>query len=476
VGANGVERSVGEVVGGKYRLERLLGEGGMGAVWRATHIELESPVAIKLIRPTDDQPDRTARFLREAKAAAAVRHRNVVAITDFGSDHGLPFMVMELLEGVTLASRLASGPPLTFSELVGVVSGCLSGLAAVHDAKIVHGDLKPENVFLVEDADGSFPKLLDFGVSRATPEGDRNRGAVTGGEGGWLVGTPHFMSPEQARGAADIDRRSDIYAVGVMLYEALTGKLPYDGATLGELIVLITRGGAPPLSTVRGDLGQAMSDVVAKAMARERNERFPSAREMRAQLLQAARAVPSYRAPEPGEDTGRFVLERVERRAREAAPTIDAAIPITVTLTQPRPNMPSGRSRLVASSLAVVIGLAVLGSLGAWAAATALGGDPAPHAAAAPSSGPAPAPVAAPATVAPAAPPQPAAPVAVASTPTAPEAPPTAPAAEAPPASRRRRGEAERPPAAADPAAAPPERSRTGALGPRLMTDFEGME
>ncbi|MBK8170156.1 MAG: protein kinase [Sandaracinaceae bacterium] len=258
----------------------------MGSVWLAQHIELESSVAVKFLHAHGPQSESlVTRFLREAKAAAAIRHRNVVSTTDFGiSDDGEPYMVMELLEGESLAQRLERSPPLTVPELVNLLSLSLGGLAAVHAAGIIHRDLKPENIFLVRDDDAPYPKLIDFGVSRGAP-GSTGSSAT---QSGLLVGTPHYMSPEQARGLKTIDYRTDIYSMGVILYEALSGVLPYDSENVGDLIMMVTTGGAPPLSTYRPDLGQMMSDVIAKAMSQKPEDRFQTAREMRLALYEAA--------------------------------------------------------------------------------------------------------------------------------------------------------------------------------------------
>src|SRR5262249_10262742 len=164
--------------------------------------------------------------------------------------------------------------------------------SAVHACGLVHRDLKPENVFLVDDADGPYPKLLDFGVSRSVPSSGgsdpRRKGAMTTSDG-HLVGTPHYMSPEQARGLNGIDQRTALDGVGVTLYEALTGRRPYASPHVGDLIMAVAAGGAPPLYDSRPDLGRELSDVVERAMSRDRGDRFPDARSMRTALLTAGR-------------------------------------------------------------------------------------------------------------------------------------------------------------------------------------------
>jgi serine/threonine-protein kinase len=260
----------------------------MATIWEGTHLTLNRPIAIKFIDLVGPNSAKVRdRFLREARVAAAVQHRNVVDIVDFGTtEEGRPFMVMELLVGRTLADRLTDPSPISVGEAVRIIARTLSGLAAVHDAGIVHRDLKPENVFLVSDADGSYPKLLDFGVSRAVdPQGDLKSVLPTVENA--IVGTPQYMSPEQARGLSDIDGRSDLWSAGVMLYELLTGELPFDADAVGDIIIQIATAEPPDFAVLRPDLAGPVEQVVKKAMARKPEDRFRTAREMRTALLEA---------------------------------------------------------------------------------------------------------------------------------------------------------------------------------------------
>jgi serine/threonine-protein kinase len=262
----------------------------MATVWRAEHVALGRDVAVKFISVTGPSRSKyVERFLREAKLAASIRHRNVVDILDFGrSEEGLPYMVLEFLHGESLADRLARSPRLTLDEVLGIVVLSLGGLAAVHNAGVVHRDLKPENIFLVTEEDGVFPKLLDFGVSKSVdPERTDARGAPLTQEG-VLVGTPQYMAPEQARGMKDIDRRADLWAMGVIFYEMLAGRLPYDAEHVGDLLLQIVTTDAPPLSFYRPDLGTELDAVLAKALARDRGRRFQDAKEMRSAVIAAA--------------------------------------------------------------------------------------------------------------------------------------------------------------------------------------------
>jgi serine/threonine-protein kinase len=279
------------VIAGRYELESLIGEGGMAAVWRARDATLERPVAVKLLFARDERDKQRLvnQFLREARIAASVHHRNVIHIVDFGTtDEQQPFMVMELLEGETLGHRMHRDPPLGLAEVVHVASLTLRGLAAVHDAGIIHRDLKPDNVYLARDrAGGVFPKILDFGISRSMEPRSGRRSALTTRDG-MIVGTPEYMSPEQARGVRTIDKRTDIYSMGCILYEALTGVLPFECENVGDLIIQIVTGSATPIHELTPTVSKPISDVVAKAMARSPDDRFQDAVEMQNALIAAA--------------------------------------------------------------------------------------------------------------------------------------------------------------------------------------------
>jgi len=261
-----------------------VGEGAMASVWSAVHETLGRPVAVKFIHARGQNAEVTAaRFMQEARIAAAVQHRFVVDIFDFGqTEHAEPYMVMELLQGESLADRITRGPPIPVKTFVRIMGQALSGLDAVHQAGIVHRDLKPENVYLMHDADGGFPKLLDFGISRVD-ESLSGEKATRLTKEGTLLGTPWYMSPEQVRGR-EVDGRSDIYSMAVIMYETLTGQLPFDAEAVGDLLVKIATADATPVSALRPDLPTGLSDIVAKAMSREPDGRYDSALSMRLAL------------------------------------------------------------------------------------------------------------------------------------------------------------------------------------------------
>ncbi|MFO0608042.1 MAG: serine/threonine-protein kinase [Polyangiales bacterium] len=268
----------GEVVADRYRALRLLGEGAMGAVYEAEHVFIGRRVALKVLHPRFARShEAVARFTREARAAAALGHPHIVAVTDFGSHEGRPFLVMELLRGESLADRLLRAGALAPAEACRVAGEVLSALASAHAVGVVHRDLKPENVFLCEDRGGA-AKLLDFGVSKFHPPGAR---AAHVTKDGTPIGTPSYMAPEQWTGQRDVDLRADVYAAGVMLYELLTGALPFEGATEGVLYGTVVHGTEPPAapSELLPALPRSLDAVVLKAVSRDRAARHQSAEE-----------------------------------------------------------------------------------------------------------------------------------------------------------------------------------------------------
>jgi serine/threonine-protein kinase len=278
------------IIRDRYRLDALIGEGGMATVWRAWDLTLQRAIAVKLLFASESHTEEALvdRFLREARIAASVQHRNVIHIVDFGTTtEGHPFMVMELLEGETLAARLRRQKPLPVAEVVQIGHLTLRGLAAVHAAGIVHRDLKPENVYLKDEGGVLYPKILDFGISRSIEPGVRGGGSQVTREG-VIVGTPEYMSPEQARGVKQLGYRTDLYSMGVMLYEALTGQLPYTSENVGDLIVKIVTGCAPPVHELAPQVPRVISDIVGRAMARLPSDRFADATEMQDALLAAS--------------------------------------------------------------------------------------------------------------------------------------------------------------------------------------------
>jgi len=274
---------VGRVVEGKYRIDALLGSGGMGAVFSAENLRIGKPVAIKiLLRAYAKDSDSERRFYREARMAGSLGHPNIVEIFDMGAlENGQPFQVMELLRGETLASRLKTEGALAFDDALVIAEQVLSALTAAHQKGVVHRDLKPENVFLADRAGERIAKLLDFGISKNLSRGEDETLSLT--RPGAVVGTPYYLSPEQARGDS-VDHRADIWAMGVVLYEMLTGRLPYKAENYNRLIVKILTKKPEPPRALRPAIDIALEDIVLCALSHEPKDRFQSAAEMRAAI------------------------------------------------------------------------------------------------------------------------------------------------------------------------------------------------
>ncbi|MGD0525560.1 MAG: protein kinase [Polyangiaceae bacterium] len=273
----------GTVIAGKLRVVRLLGMGGMGSVYEVEHEFTKHRRALKMLHADMLQhPMVVARFVREASAAGHIGNPHIVETFDAGKlDGGEPYIVMEMLAGETLAARLERVRRLALPELVDVIRQSCEGVQAAHDVGIVHRDLKPDNLFLIERDGKTFVKILDFGVSKFDP-------TLTGADGttkeGSALGTPYYMSPEQVDGDKDLDARTDVYALGVILYQCACGKRPFKADALPKLAVLIHEGKPMPLSERRPELPTGFVEVVHKAMARDRNLRFATPRELAAAL------------------------------------------------------------------------------------------------------------------------------------------------------------------------------------------------
>ncbi len=266
---------IGQTLGGKYRAIRVLGEGGMGAVYECDHVALHRKVAVKVLHPAQARKKASvARFQNEAHVAGAIGHPNICSVLDMGElDDGSPFLVMELLLGETLAERIASEGALPFDDVVDVISQVLSGLVAAHARGVIHRDIKPENVFLTTRAGlPAMVKLLDFGISKVAGADDLHLTRT-----GMVMGTPFYMSPEQARGDRNLDHRVDIYATGVMMYECLTGRRPFHAANYNALLMQILTADPRPLRDVRPAIPEPFEHVISKAMSRDRERRFQNA-------------------------------------------------------------------------------------------------------------------------------------------------------------------------------------------------------
>jgi serine/threonine protein kinase len=273
----------GVVVAGKFRVVRLLGAGGMGAVYEVEHELTKHRRALKLLfARRGESPSAVERFLREASAAGRIANAHIAETFDAGTlDSGETYLVMELLEGETFEHRRERLGRLDIVDLASLIRQACVGIQAAHDAGIVHRDLKPENLYVTTRDGAPFVKILDFGISKF----DEGRTGVIGVTAeGTVMGTPFYMSPEQVVGDASIDLRTDVYSLGVILYECAAGRRPFEADTLSHLAVKIHEGKATPLGEHRPDLPPGFADVVAQAMAHDRTSRFGSARELGAAL------------------------------------------------------------------------------------------------------------------------------------------------------------------------------------------------
>jgi serine/threonine protein kinase len=282
---------------GPYRVDSTLGAGGMGEVYRAFDTRLGRAVAVKVLSgPRAHDPDRLQRFEQEARVAASLSHENVLALHDVGSQDGVDYAVFELLEGQTLRQRLESGP-LPVSKAVDYGVQISQGLSAVHARGIVHRDLKPDNVFVTRTGQ---VKILDFGLAKL---GSHGRGMLEGGsdartptEPGLLVGTCGYMAPEQARGRP-ADARSDIFSLGAVLYEMLSGRRAFAGATPADTLAALLTEDPPSISAIARAVPRGLERVVRQCLERNPEERFQSARDVAFGLRAVSEIVPAPRRP-----------------------------------------------------------------------------------------------------------------------------------------------------------------------------------
>jgi serine/threonine protein kinase len=273
----------GSVLVGRYRVLKLLGEGAMGEVFVVEHLMTQHHRALKRLRPEVliQHPTLAKRFLNEASAAGKIGNPHIVETVDAGAlEDGAPFLVMELLQGQGLDARLQDRTRLDVAEAAELIAQAAAGIHAAHEKGIIHRDLKPANLFIVDGA-VPFVKILDFGVSRFGGDQGPEFRMTQPGE---IMGTPYYLAPEQARGDGNIDRRIDVYALGVVLYECLTGHPPYQAQSYYELFNKIVTGAAVPLLEHRPDLPECIVELIGRAMATEPNARYQTAAEFEAAL------------------------------------------------------------------------------------------------------------------------------------------------------------------------------------------------
>jgi serine/threonine-protein kinase len=294
---------LGQVLAGKYRIERVLGQGGMGVVVAATHLQLEERVAIKFLLPDAlENQETVARFAREARAAVKIKSEHVARVTDVGTlETGCPYMVMEYLHGCDLGGLVHDRGPLPFEEAVDYLLQAAEAIAEAHSLGIIHRDLKPANLFHTQRADGSACiKVLDFGISKIT--GLSGSGAdLSMTRTSTVMGSPLYMSPEQMASSRDVDVRTDIWALGVILYELLAGQVPFVADTMPQLCAMILQQSPPPLRNFRPDAPEALQNVIARCLEKDPKRRYLNMAEFAAALLPFATR------------SGRTSVERISR-------------------------------------------------------------------------------------------------------------------------------------------------------------------
>jgi len=290
---------IGTTLGGRYRLDEVIGAGGMGVVFRGTHTWTERPVAVKVLNDLSD-PELVRRFFREAKAATKIAHDNVVDVLDMGeASDGSPFIVLELLEGESLAERLARRP-MTPEEALTFALPVMDALATAHASDVVHRDVKPENLFLHTDTKGRLvPKIVDFGISKLL---DVTLSVQT--KAGTMIGTPEYMSPEQIEGSKSIDGQSDVWSIGVVLFEALAGQPPFSDRSPLGIVIKVAREPAPKLASEAPDVPPALAAAVDRALEKPRDARHASMHAFMDALLEAA-AEAGIEVSDPREVGGR---------------------------------------------------------------------------------------------------------------------------------------------------------------------------
>ncbi len=299
---------IGTTIDGRYEVVDVLGEGGMGTVYEVRHVTLGRRFALKVLRRDIADAEHTARFLQEAKAAAAIGHPNIVAVSDFGElrlggpgSAAVPYFVMEFLTGISLAALLRAEKTLPPQRAAGILLQCASGLAAALRGGVIHRDLKPDNVFLTPTAEKEFVKLLDFGVAKMAGQGRLTRA-------GMVFGTPHYMSPEQAAGQS-VDHRADVYALGVILYECFAGHVPFEADTYMGVLTKHMFATPEPIQQAAPDasLLGALGPIAMRCLAKSPADRYAS-------MIEVAAAIEKAMSEPTGRSSGRLSAAAVERQ------------------------------------------------------------------------------------------------------------------------------------------------------------------
>lgn len=317
----------GQVVAARYRLERTLARGGMGSVWVARHLQLDVDVAVKFMSAeATAAANGLARFEREAKACAKLKSSHIVQILDYGVENEVLHMVMELLSGEDLATRLERVRRLSLPAVASLLGQACKGLALAHEAGIVHRDLKPANIFLSREGSDEVVKLLDFGIAKAPPE----LGSPAETQTGFLVGSPNYMSPEHILDSKSVDWRSDLWSLGVIAFECLTGQEPFRGNEVGPILVGVCTGPIPVPSHIAPDLGPQVDAFFQVALARPREQRFQTAHDFAQalrDLVQGTSGLAPRRAPPRPSTPPRTPTFEVPLALSESVPPVAGTFP-----------------------------------------------------------------------------------------------------------------------------------------------------
>jgi eukaryotic-like serine/threonine-protein kinase len=314
---------LGQTLAGKYRIEERLNEGGMGAVYRGTHVLMDKTVAVKVLHPSLAADEKiVARFSREARAASRISHPHALSVTDFGeSEDGVVFLVMEYLSGQTLKEVIRQEGPMPLARVVEIIRQVGGALEAAHSQGVVHRDLKSENIMLLSSSGPDYAKVLDFGIAKIKePEGTYDP-SLTAPD--LVIGTPQYMSPEQCSVSPGIDARSDIYSLGVIIYEMLVGHVPFTGESPTAIMLKHLQEAAPSVLAERPDLPATLERIVMRALAKRPEDRYQSVKELLEDLMIAAGMEPSAASSVAGAGGNRIVVS-TESAAANSGTAVDA--------------------------------------------------------------------------------------------------------------------------------------------------------
>jgi serine/threonine-protein kinase len=338
---------LGCVLQGRYRIKRQLGQGGMGAVYEGEHLLIGNPVAVKVLHAKHAaDPAIIERFRREAQATTLIRHHHIVGVLDLGQlDDGSLYLVMEHLDGRDWSSDLSNEGPQPVAKVVHILSQVCDALGAAHEAGIVHRDIKPDNIFLIRrSGDPNFVKVLDFGISKIREGAGPIEPSKT--QTGTAIGTPYYMAPEQVQGKKDIDARTDIYAMGIVLFQALTGQYPFDAETYPMLVMNIVMQPVPQLSAYRPDLPRELQRVLERMVAKDRALRFSSVQDVKTALAPFAQ-----------------VADRPESALSAPRPPLGIPLESEVRAVSVQPDAMPRRSVSVAALAVGMLGLVLAGAV-----------------------------------------------------------------------------------------------------------------